>query len=381
MIIELHLIQNFAPSNLNRDDTNNPKDCVFGGVRRARISSQCLKRAIRHAPSFAQTTGVETGIRTRLIAGEFAKRFVAAGASPEGARVMAAALAGAYTAKPKKGKEKQGGGEEAGEPEAERTNVLVYLSPQEIDTLAATVVNNWQAAVEGGADWLQKVVEDHIKESKGRASAPDITLFGRMLADRPETNVDAACQVAHAISTHRVSMDIDFFTAVDDLQPGEETGAGMMGVTGFNSATFYRYARLDWNQLVENLYGDSRLAHRAVEGFLRAAVEAVPTGKQNSFAAHNPPSFLLGVARGHGMGWSLANAFERPVNGGMAGLVGPSVQALDSYWGRMVTVYGFEGSAAALALDETIELEALAAYEVADFETWIGTLLAPLPQE
>lgn len=383
MFIELHMIQNFAPSNLNRDDTNNPKDCVFGGARRARISSQCLKRAIRTTPSFADTVGTATGIRSRLIAKEFQDRFVAQNAGETEAHAIAEALALSYTKKKGK-KDKASDEEDEGPSEGARTNVLVYLSPKEIDLLCNRVIERWDAirgeVSLGESTELLKIVEDLIKETKGRSSAADIALFGRMLADRPETNVDAACQVAHAISTHRVSMDIDFFTAVDDLQPGGETGAGMMGVTGFNSATFYRYARLDWDQLVANLYGQTDTAQRAVEGFLRAAVEAVPTGKQNSFAAHNPPSFLLGVARERGMGWSLANAFEKPVNGGMSGLIGPSVKALDAYWGRLTSIYGFEGSAAALALDETAQLDSLAGYEVANFDAWIGSLLAALPQ-
>lgn len=382
MFLELHIIQNFAPSNLNRDDTNNPKDCVFGGARRARISSQAFKRAIRTAPVFAETVEVEIGIRSRLIAGELQRRFVAQGASQEDARAIAEALTFAFTPAEKGKKEKpEGNGEPAG---ASRTQVLVYLSPEELDILCNQTLSDWEGiraeVYEGGSSRLQEIVKSFLKETKGRTSAPDIALFGRMLADRPETNIDAACQVAHAISTHRVAMDIDFFTAVDDLQPREEAGAGMMGVTGFNSATFYRYARLDWPQLVANLYGDTGLARQTVEGFLRAAVEAIPSGKQNSFAAHNPPSFLLGVVRERGMGWSLANAFERPVNGGMSGLVGPSVQALDAYWDRLARVYGFESIAAALPLDETIQLQALAPYQVADFPSWIEVLLAALPQ-
>jgi len=376
MFIELHVIQNFAPSNLNRDDTNNPKDCVFGGTRRARISSQCLKRAIRLAPVFEQTVGRERGIRTRLIAREFQRRFEDAGVHPGQAAEAAMALAKAYTVKAKKDKAKQGS--EAAE--SEQTNVLIYLSPQEIDDLTGKVLGNWSTVTADFAG-LQQIVEDFVKETKGRTTAPDIALFGRMLADRPETNVDAACQVAHAISTHRVSMDIDFFTAVDDLQTREETGAGMMGITGFNSATFYRYARLDWEQLVTNLYGQADLARRAVEGFLRAAVEAVPTGKQNTFAAHNPPSFILAVVREGGMGWSLANAFERPVVGGEGGLVKPSVEALDAYWGRLVNTYGFDGIAAAVVLDDGVSLNNLAWFQKPTFEECLQQIMAALPQE
>jgi CRISPR system Cascade subunit CasC len=375
MFIELHIIQNFAPSNLNRDDTNNPKDCVFGGTRRARISSQCLKRAIRLAPVFEQTVG-QKGIRTRLIAREFQRRLEDAGVHPGQAAKVAMALAKAYTVKAKKDKGKQGN--EAAE--SEQTNVLIYLSPQEIDDLTRKVLDDWSTVTADFAR-LQKIVEEFVKETKGRTTAPDIALFGRMLADRPETNVDAACQVAHAISTHRVSMDIDFFTAVDDLQTREETGAGMMGIMGFNSATFYRYARLDWEQLVTNLYGQTDAARRAVEGFLRAAVEAVPTGKQNTFAAHNPPSFILAVVREGGMGWSLANAFERPVVGGEGGLVKPSVEALDAYWGKLVNTYGFNGIAAAVVLDDGVSLNNLAWFQKSSLEECLQQIMAALPQE
>jgi CRISPR system Cascade subunit CasC len=202
-----------------------------------------------------------------------------------------------------------------------------------------------------------------------------------MLAEKPALNLDASCQVAHALSTHRVTMEMDFYTAVDDLAPQEETGAGMMGFTGFNSACFYRYARLDWNQLVANLNDDPQLAASTVEGFLRAAVQAVPSGKQNAFAAYNPPGFLLAVVREDGMGWSLVNAFEKPVRPGRdSGLVAPSVEALDTYWGRLCQVYGQDSlkAATALVLQPDLPLENLANAQVEDQETWIGTVTSAL---
>jgi CRISPR system Cascade subunit CasC len=203
-----------------------------------------------------------------------------------------------------------------------------------------------------------------------------------MLAEKPELSLEAACQVAHAISTHRVTMEMDFYTAVDDLNPEDTAGAGMMGFTGFDSACFYRYARIDWDQLVANLNGDSSLARRTVEGFLRAAVAAVPSGKQTSFAANNPPSLLLAVVRRDGMGWSLANAFERPVRPrGDEGLVAPSVAALDAYWGRLGQVYG-TGTlvrTATLALDADLPLQSLKESEVANLEAWIGAVTGALP--
>jgi CRISPR system Cascade subunit CasC len=177
-------------------------------------------------------------------------------------------------------------------------------------------------------------------------------------------------------------MEMDFFTAVDDLNPEETAGAGMMGFTGFDSACFYRYARIDWTQLVENLSDDTGLARRAVEGFLRAAVAAVPSGKQNSFAANNPPSLLLAVVRQDGMGWSLANAFERPVSGrGNDGLISPSTAALDTYWGRLCQLYGTDTlvCTAALALDPDLPLEALKDAQVESLDAWVGAVTDALP--
>ena len=205
-----------------------------------------------------------------------------------------------------------------------------------------------------------------------------------MLAEKPALGLDAACQVAHALSTHRITMEMDFFTAVDDLNPEDTAGAGMMGLTGFNSACFYRYARIDWKQLITNLDGDANLARRTVEAFMRATVAAVPTGKQNSCAAHNPPSFLLAVVRQDGMGWSLANAFERPVPAHRTGgLVAPSVKALDTYWERLCHVYGTDmlTCTAALVLDSGLPLNILQEAQVDNLEEWVSAVTAALPAE
>jgi len=367
MFIELHMIQNFAPSNLNRDDTNNPKDCEFGGVRRARISSQCLKRAIRTSPAFAETTRVEVGTRTKWLVNLLRQRLVAAGKPADQATAILTAFVPEYASKlDEKSKEEQ------------KTAVLLYLGQAEIGRLVEALLQNWDSLPQD-APRLAKAL---VKEQKGQTSAPDIALFGRMLAEQPELGLEAACQVAHAISTHRVTMEMDFYTAVDDLNPEDTAGAGMMGFTGFDSACFYRYARIDWEQLVTNLKGDTALARRAVEGFLRASIAAVPSGKQSNFAANNPPSFLLGVVRKDGMGWSLANAFEQPIHPhGDEGLVAPSVAALDAYWGRLCQVYG-DGAlirTAALSLDADLPLEALQAAQVENVETWIGALVRALP--
>lgn len=368
MFVELHLIQNFAPSNLNRDDTNNPKDCDFGGVRRARISSQCLKRATRSEKIFSEITSVDLAVRTRWMNRMIAEALLAQGKDEEAARAVADAFASQYC-KLDKG----------------HSSVLVYLSQAELKHITDGLITHWDeitASMKNGkSPVVEAMAKDLFKNLKDRTSAPDIALFGRMLAERPELNIDAACQVAHAISTHAVNMEMDFFTAVDDLQKRDETGAGMMGVSGFNSACFYRYACIDFGQLVHNLGGDRALARKTVDAFLRASVRAVPTGKQNSHAAQNPPSFYMTVVRDDGSAWSLANAFEKPVVAGQNGLVFSSIQALDRYWGRLIGFYGANVHPVVATLDGSDALEHLKPALVNSLEAWIEETLAQLPRE
>ena len=170
------------------------------------------------------------------------------------------------------------------------------------------------------------------------------------------------------------------FTQQSTIFNAEETsGAGMMGFTGYNSACFYRYTRLDWPQLLKNMGNDVAFATLTVRGFLEASVAAIPSAKQNSFAAHNPPSLLVGVVRQGGMGWSLANAFEKPVRPEReGGYVAASAKALDQYWQRLTTVYGKRSLAqvAVLALDEDLPLTALAAHQVSTLDAWTEALVA-----
>lgn len=367
--LELHLLQNFAPSNLNRDDTGSPKDCEFGGVRRARISSQCLKRALREAPIFTETTGVETALRTKRIKQQIRARLPQAKAADANAEPILDEVVKGLVSKLDK--------------DGERTAVLLYMSERELQSIADAVVAEWAPLADdkGRANAVKELTKTLTKQFKGRTSAPDIALFGRMLAESPELNIDAACQVAHALSTHRVTMEMDFYTAVDDLNPDDSAGAGMMGFSGYDSACFYRYLRLDWDQLTKNLADDQELAQKTVEGFIRATIEAVPSGKQNSSAAHNPPSLLVAVVRNGGMGWSLANAFERPVRPTAdSGFVEPSVKKLDEYWARLAAMYGTKSvqHVSALGLDADLPLTALAERQVANLDLLVASTVAAL---
>lgn len=336
MFVELHLLQNFAPSCLNRDDTNSPKDCEFGGYRRARISSQCLKRAIRKQfRESGQLQPDELACRTkRLVEESIVPRLIDKGRDTQTATAAAGVVLEQLKFKLK---------------DKNRTEYLLFLGTNEIERIVDVIDEHFDA--------LAKAVDKKAKLSKELASqidgllqqgkAADLALFGRMLANRPENNVDAAAQVAHAFSTNRIAaMEIDFFTAVDDLQESDEeegAGAGMMGTVEFNSACFYRYASLHLPELLANLQGDADLARRSLEAFVRASIEAVPTGKQNTFAAHNPPDLILAVVRERGQ-WSLANAFVRPVQPrGDQDLVAGSVAALERYWGKLVAGFGTDG--------------------------------------
>jgi CRISPR system Cascade subunit CasC len=353
MFLELHILQNFAPSNLNRDDTNSPKECEFGGHRRARISSQCLKRAIRTEFKRDELlTPDDLASRTKRVVEELSERLVARGRDEgEAERVATLALAGL--------KLKVDG-------KTGKTQYLLFLAEREIEGLAGVMDQHWDALVglvgaeeagspaksakaakAAGKEKLPPEVVSALGGVLDGGRAADLALFGRMIADIPGHNVDASCQVAHAISANAVAPEFDFYTAVDDLKPDDTSGADMLGTVEFNSACFYRYANLDIGQLRRNLGGDEELAKRTVEAFVRASVSAVPTGKQNSMAAHNPPSLICAVVRKSGL-QNLANAFVAPMQPRRDGnLVVDSVRALNDYRGRLQAAYDSDGEAGA----------------------------------
>jgi CRISPR system Cascade subunit CasC len=366
VFIEVHLIQNFAPSCLNRDDTNAPKDCEFGGYRRARISSQCIKRAIRRQFRTEKMLPPEAlARRTKRLVDELVERLRLAGKEgPEVRGAVEAAVKGAGLGLKDDGK----------------TEYLLFLGEREVAAFGNLILAHYdalrgtgapppraaeQAAPSEGTATGDKPAAPRKKTPKERkreakeavpgefkkeaaalldgGKAADLALFGRMLADMPDKNIVAACQVAHALSTNRVNMEIDYYTAVDDLKPEDTAGADMIGTVEFNSSCFYRYANIDLGQLTDSLQGDTELARETVEAFLRAAVEAIPTGKQSGTAAHNPPECVFVVVREGGL-WSLANAFVQPVRASAdRNLVQESIRRLDGYWGRLVSGYGNDG--------------------------------------
>jgi CRISPR system Cascade subunit CasC len=331
LFLEFHLIQNFAPSNLNRDDTGAPKDAIFGGQRRARVSSQCFKRAIRLATSEHELLPVDNrAVRTKKLKDVLVRQLDDRDPSEASSKVEAVLAAAGLKLK-----------------DDGNTEYLLFLGEGEIAALASLIQEHWDELTIGTEKKTKKEAKSSAAPEIGKkvkrlldgGKAVDVALFGRMLADVPSVNQHAACQVAHAISTHRVEREFDYFTAVDDKGADDETGAGMIGQVEFNSATFYRYAVLDLNKLLSNLQGDHELALSAVRAFVHATARAIPSGKQNSFAAHNPPEFI-GLCLRHAAPMSLANAFEKPVSPRRdESLSAQSVHALAAYEAKLASVY------------------------------------------
>ena len=337
--IELHLIQNFAPSCLNRDDTNTPKDCEFGGVRRARISSQCLKRAIRNQfKEYFEEKDI--GKRTRQVKYLIEDKLIEKG-KEDGVDIVSEHCGSRL-------RNLLVGGEKT----------VIHIGIDETDKIVDVILNNWDEVLkhaEKKKKLPDKIEKEFVSICEEHSKNIDIALFGRMMASKPKANQDASCQVAHAISTHAVSLEWDFYTAVDERSPEEETGAGMMGVIGYDSACFYRYSLLDIEQLLKNLKGDKEKVQKTVSAFIASSIDAIPPAKQNSFAAHNPPSFVLAVIREKGMPYSLANAFEKPASPDTykkQSLVENSISKLDEYWKWLNTAYGNEGVALSVFFTE-----------------------------
>lgn len=313
-IIDINVLQTLPPSNVNRDDTGSPKTALYGGVRRARVSSQAWKRAARL--DFAETLDrSELGLRTKRVVEELAGRIgglneeVAADAAVAVAtQIFEAAKIKVTAPRLKKGDD----------PKIAEAGYLLFLSNLQLDALARI-----------GADMLASdepaavLKAANVKQTLDTQHSVDLALFGRMVADTSDLNVDAACQVAHALSVHAVENEFDYFTAVDDVKAADERsddqGAAMIGTVEFNSSTLYRFATIDVDRLRENLGdGDGQdgadATRRAVEAFVSSFITSMPTGKQNTFANRTLPEAVVVTLR-DSQSVNLVGAFEEPVTG------------------------------------------------------------------
>lgn len=298
--IQLHLLTAYPAANLNRDDSGSPKTVVLGGATRLRISSQSLKRAWRTSALFEQALAGHIGIRSGRIAREAAEILISKGIEQKKAIEWAAKIADfiGKVKTDKKGKDPLVNTE---------TEQLVHISPAEFDAVKALAYRLAEEKRAPNEEELALLRKDRM--------AVDIAMFGRMLANKKEFNIEAACQVAHAFGVSETIIEDDFFTAVDDLrQASEDAGAGHLGETGFGSALFYTYICIDRDLLLENLSGNEALANQTIRAFTEAALKVSPTGKQNSFASRAYASWAL-VEKGIDQPRSLAAAFYEPING------------------------------------------------------------------
>ena len=295
--IEFHILQSFPVSCLNRDDMGSPKSAIIGGVPRARVSSQCWKRAVRMK---MHEMGVHTAFRTKKMK-MICDKFTAQGVPFDLARECTLNIISALL----KNEEKKTKKAPTADVEAQNVqnaeipnegndemkgDTLLFISDSEVSGLieafrknnfkhldAKTILSTCQTFFNPAHDGL------------------DIALFGRMLANATDMNVEAAASFAHAISTHRVDPEIDFFTAVDDCKAEDESGSAHMGSLEFNSATYYRYVSLDLGQLAENLKTDDIVP--AVEAFTHALFLAVPAARQTTMSAANPWDYAIVTVR------------------------------------------------------------------------------------
>lgn len=322
--IQLHLLTNYPPSNLNRDDTGRPKTALVGDANRLRVSSQSLKRAWRTSSVFENALGTHLGTRTRQIGKSIHEKLLQAGVADAKARQWARQIAGQF-GKLKADKKSDNNSD----LEIEQ---LAHLSPEELQRIDALAQALAERKSEPTAEELKLLVRPR--------QAADVAMFGRMLADAAEFNVEAAVQVAHAVTVHKAAVEDDYFSAVDDLNPREQTGAGHIGERGYGAGLFYLYLVIDRETLVENLGGDAALAARAIEALVNAATKVSPTGMQNSFASRAYASYAL-AEKGDQQPRSLAQAFLKPVNdrdGG--GMLDKAVAALEARMQNFDAVYG-----------------------------------------
>ena len=315
--LQLHLLTAFGPSNLNRDDTGRPKGVLFGGVPRLRISSQSLKRAWRTSDVFRGRLEGHLASRTQRLGEDIRRHLVEGGLDDEGALAAARKIADVF------GKLR---------PETAFIEQLAFVSPEERAEAFALADR-----VLAGEELETPKPDDVLRRTD---AAADIAMFGRMLADDPKFNREAAVQVAHAITTHRAIAEDDYYTAVDDLKSRDEpedAGAGFVGVQEFGAGVFYFYLCVDRGLLHENLGEDRAVGDASIAALAEAAATVAPRGKRASFASHARAFYAL-AEKGTAQPRSLAAAFLKPVSGSDQGA--DSVAALERFRDRLDQAYG-----------------------------------------
>ena len=373
MLIQIHMLQNYAPSNLNRDDTGSPKSAYFGGVQRGRISSQCLKRSFRMSETFQDAFKDEGLLATRT------KRLP--GLVEDALKTLTddeKAIAAIVQRVPEIGAESGRGKGKVEDDEPLETRQLIFIGAQEVEPMAEKLLALYRE--KGDKAWEKLKIAD-ITRALGNSvpRSVDIAMFGRMTTSDAFENVQAAVQVAHALSANAVEQEFDYFTAVDDISG--ESGAGMIGDVEYNSSTYYKYINIHWDGLVKNLGDDTAIARQAVLALLEAAAIAQPSGKQNTFAAHNLPDLVLVEVREKNLPVSYANAFIKPARQDFKHtLMEDAIARLSDYITRIGTAYNLN------AMDERAVMTTLPDVALPGAETQVSLaalqewLAAQLPE-
>lgn len=320
--IQLHLLTSYPPANLNRDDLGRPKTAVMGGKTRLRVSSQSLKRAWRISDLFAEALKAHIGTRTKEMGLEVYNTLIQKGVAEGKAKEWTKQIAEVF------GKCKKANNiNPLEELEIEQ---LAHFSPEEksaIFNLVDRLASSNTVPTQNDLALLMK-----------KNSAVDIAMFGRMLASSPAYNIEAAVQVAHALSVHEVAVEDDYFTAVDDLNKNkDDMGAAHIGETEFAAGVFYLYVCINRDLLIENIGGDKELANKALAALIEAAAKVAPSGKQNSFASRAYASYIM-AEKGAQQPRSLSVAFLKPVRG--EDVMSKAIAELEAKREAMEKVYG-----------------------------------------
>ncbi len=322
--VQLHILTNYPPSNLNRDDTGRPKSALMGDAPRLRISSQSQKRAWRTSDLFKEALSGHIGTRTKRQGRDVYEALKAGGVGEKAAREWARSIAGQF------GKLKSD--KKTDNNENLDIEQLAHFGPEElaaVDALVKTCIERQAAPTDEELALLRKPEQ-----------AADIALFGRMLASSPDFNVEAAVQVSHAITVHKAVVEDDYFSAVDDLNKKADTGAAHIGEKGFGAGLFYLYVCINRELLQENLGNDGELSKKTLAALLHAVTKVSPTGMQNSHASRAHASFVL-AEKGDQQPRSLAQAFLKPVSASEGGdMLDKAVRALEQRFANFNKVYG-----------------------------------------
>jgi len=311
--IQLHLLTAYPPANLNRDDQGSPKTAKMGGYDRLRVSSQCLKRTWRTSEIFEKAMANHIGTRTKEMGLKIYDIMKNKEIKHKEAIEWAKPIAGVFGKLKELSKKDKKGLKDLSKIEREKKEI-VELEIEQLAFFDTEEEKALTALAKAVAARREGPKNDELELLRKKLCAVDIALFGRMLASKPAYSVEAACQVAHAISVHPIVIEDDYFTAVDDLNNGlEDMGAAHIGETRFAAGLFYSYVCINRELLIQNIHGNEELTSTAIRALTEAVVKVAPEGKQNSFASRAYASYVL-AERGDQQPRSLSVAYLKPIN-------------------------------------------------------------------